>query len=74
MMRSLLLLAAAVALAGCGEKPQVMTSGVRQDTQAFQGTGSAFTAPGWKVGDKTSWESELRARTQNTQNEYSKVN
>jgi hypothetical protein len=33
---------------------------------------AAFTAPGWKVGDKTSWEGEMRARTQYGQNEYTR--
>ena len=27
----------------------------------------------WKVGDKTSWEGEMRARTQYGQNEYTRV-
>ena len=37
----------------------------------FQGTGiAAFTAPGWKPGDKTSWEQQLKTRTQNGQNDY----
>ena len=74
MKRALLLVAAALTLAACGEKPQAMKDNPKQDTPAFQGTGMAFTAPGWKAGDKTSWESQLRTRTQNGQNEYNKVN
>ena len=73
MKRALLLVLAAGALAACGEKPQVL-GGTRQDTAAFQGTGMPFTAPGWAAGDKTSWESQLRTRTQNGQNDYNKVN
>ena len=46
----------------------------RQDAAAFQGTGMAFSAPGWKPGDKTSWEQQLKTRTQNGQNDYAKVN
>ncbi len=61
-------------LSACGEKPQEMSSGVKQDTAAFNGTGSLFIASGWKPGDKTSWESHLKARMQNSQNDYSKAN
>lgn len=73
MMRPVLVLVAAVTLAACGEKPQVL-GGTRQDTASFQGTGMPFTAPGWKAGDKASWEAQLRTRTQNGQNDYNKVN
>lgn len=73
MMRLTLLTAAVMALAACGDKPQ-SASGVKSDTAAFQGTSNAFNAPGWKAGDKTSWEQGLKARMQNSQNEYSKTN
>ena len=74
MMRVLIAVAAVLALIGCGEKPQAMKDNAKQDTAAFQGTGMPFTSPGWKVGDKASWESQLKTRTQNGQNEYTKVN
>jgi outer membrane lipopolysaccharide assembly protein LptE/RlpB len=74
MIRTLALVAAALALAACGEKPQSMKESAKQDTAAFNGTGMPFAAPGWKVGDKTSWEAQLRTRAQNSQNEYNKVN
>ena len=61
-------------LAACGDKPQEMGGAVRQDTAAFNGTGSPFVASGWKQGDKASWEQHLRARAQNSQNDYSKAN
>jgi hypothetical protein len=66
-------LAAAFALSACGEKPQTNSSGVGVDTEAFQGTGKVYAVPGWKQGDKTSWEQQLKTRTQNAQNEYTKV-
>ena len=74
MKHAVLIVAAGLALAACGEKPQSMQGAVKQDTAAFQGTGMPFVAPGWKAGDKTSWESQLKARTQNGQNDYTKVN
>jgi len=74
-MRAILLAAAAVAaLAACTEKPQELGGKVKQDTASFQGTGMPFVAPGWKPGDKTSWEQQLKTRAQNGQNDYVKVN
>lgn len=74
MKRALLMVAAALALAACGEKPQAMKDNPKQDTAAFQGTGMPYAAPGWKAGDKPGWEAQLKARTQNGQNDYNKVN
>jgi hypothetical protein len=65
-------MAALAAVAACGEKPQTL-GGVKSDTAAFQGTGNAFAAPGWTQGDKASWEQGLKARAQNSQNEYTKT-
>ena len=68
-------LAAAVALAAltaCGEKPQT-GAGIRSDAALHAGTGSNFMQPGWKAGDKASWEAQLKARQQNTQNEYPRI-
>lgn len=73
-MRNILTLVALVALlSACGEKAQELGA-TRQDAPAFNGTGKAFVDAGWKQGDKTSWESHLKARGQNSQNEYTKTN
>jgi hypothetical protein len=65
--------AAALGLAACGEKPQIAATG-RADVTPYQGTGvAAFTAPGWKAGDKAAWEQQLKTRAQG-QNDYVKVN
>jgi hypothetical protein len=74
MTRAFILIAAACALVACTEKPQTITSGNRSDVQAFQGPATAFSATGWKPGDKTSWEQQLKTRAQNGQNDYTKVN
>jgi hypothetical protein len=71
---SLFLVLAVLALAACTERPQTIASGGRTDVPAFQGTGTAFAAPGWKPGDRTSWEQQLRTRVQTGQNDYAKVN
>ena len=77
-MKRILSIAIAVAglaaLAACSERPQTLDSGVKVDAQAFQGTGLAYAVPGWKQGDKASWEQHLKVRTQNGQNDYTRVN
>ena len=73
MIRAVLITGVLVALAACTEKPQT-ASGVKSDTASFQGTGLPYVAPGWKQGDKTSWEQQLKTRAQNTQNDYAKAN
>lgn len=65
-------LVALAALSACGEKPQTL-GGRKSDAAAFEGTQNPFVAPGWKPGDKSSWEQGLKARMQNSQNEYSKT-
>ncbi|MEO7128954.1 MAG: hypothetical protein ABI040_08860 [Rhodoferax sp.] len=73
MMRALILIAAVLTLAACGEKPQTLSSGVKLDAAAYTGPASPFTAAGWTPGDKTSWERELKVRTQAGQNEYNRI-
>lgn len=74
-MKTVFLILASVALlAACGETPQGL-GGVKQDAPPHAGTGvAAFTAPGWKPGDKNSWEQKLKTRGQYGQNEYSRSN
>lgn len=62
---------AALVLSGCGEKPQTAAT-KKADTQAWQASGGAFVAEGWKAGDQASWEEQLRNRAQG-QNDYSRV-
>lgn len=75
MMRLVLTTAAVLALVACGEKPQT-AAGVKSDIPAFQGvqgTGNSYNAPGWKAGDKTAWEQQIKTRAQNAQNEYNRI-
>lgn len=76
MKRSLIIasIAGLAALSACSERTQTLDSGVKVDAQAFQGTGMAYAVPGWKQGDKASWEQQLKTRTQNGQNDYTRVN
>ena len=73
---SMLLLAmmAAMTLSACADREQTAAT-PSKDAAPYEGTGVAtFTAPGWKAGDKTAWEQQLKTRMQNGQNEYNKVN
>jgi hypothetical protein len=64
-----------LALAGCSEPSQELHSAAEiGQTPEYTGTGSQFVAPGWTQGDKASWTSEMTARTQRGQNEYTKTN
>ena len=75
MMRVALMIsavAAALCLSACGDKPQ-SAGGVKGDVAPFQGVDNKHAAPGWKAGDKTSWEQALKVRTQNIQNEYTRT-
>lgn len=69
MKQVLMSLMAVAALGACSEHPQAMSVSSK-DTAAYTGTGKAYAAPGWKQGDKASWESGLKARNQYGQNEY----
>jgi hypothetical protein len=46
--------------------------GRASDVAAWQGAQDPFVVPGWKPGDKASWESELQKRAQG-QNEYVRI-
>ena len=73
------LVSALALLAACTEKPQTNAHGVRLDATPWTGTGAkpdtgtAFTAGGWQIGDRSSWEQHLKTRAQN-QNEYNRIN
>ena len=69
---ALVLCGAAIALAACGEK--IAGAAKKADVPAFKGsTGqAAYSANGWKAGDQTAWDQQLRTRTQG-QNEYSRA-
>jgi hypothetical protein len=63
---------AVLALSACGEKPQTGAA-IRTDAAPYAGTGSNFMQPGWKAGDKASWEAQLKARQVYGQNEYTRT-
>ena len=62
-------------LAACGDQPQEMNAaGVKQDPAPYTGVGkSQYVQNGWNAGDKTSWEQQIKARTQYGQNDYTRM-
>ena len=67
------LMVSALAVAGCGERPQEMAGQqFRGSTPSWQGPATAFTAPGWKVGDQASWTQHMQTRAQG-QNEFARI-
>lgn len=73
MKHSLWIIALAALLSACGDKPQALGTH-KHDIAPYNGTGKAFVASGWQPGDKTSWASHMKARTQRGQNDYSRIN
>jgi hypothetical protein len=68
------LAAAGLALAACAEREQT-ASGIKSDAAPYSGTNKQppYMAGGWKPGDRGAWESQLKTRTVNGQNDYAKV-
>jgi hypothetical protein len=73
------ILVAVAAMAGCGEKEQVVVyhQGKYQgkpDTKPWENDpgASLYTTSKWKAGDKSDWEAALKSRNQN-QNEYTRA-
>jgi hypothetical protein len=73
MKRTLWALALLGLVTACSEKPQSATP-TSKDSAPYAGTGKAFVESGWKQGDKASWESHLKARSQYGQNDYTRIN
>jgi hypothetical protein len=71
MMRVFLLATGAALLFGCGEVNQSKTAANtdRGDQKPWQGAQAAYMAPGWKAGNPSEWENQIRTRGQ-LQNEY----
>ncbi len=61
----------ALALASCAEKAQTASAGKKADTKSWELPQRDYAAEGWKGGDQTAWESQMRLRAQG-QNEYSR--
>jgi uncharacterized lipoprotein YehR (DUF1307 family) len=76
-MALLMATAVAVSMAGCGEKAQTLDAGSarKSDAKGWEGVtvGTEYSANGYKAGDKTAWETQLKSRTERGQNEYSHI-
>jgi hypothetical protein len=79
VLAAALVILAATIVSGCGERSQVVVykSGKYQgkpDARPWENEPGAapYTTSKWTAGDKTSWETALRTRSQG-QNEYSRT-
>jgi len=67
-----MLVALAITLAACAEKPQTAQTR-KSDAKPWEGApGDPYSVTGWKAGDQKSWEEQMRIRAQG-QNEYSRA-
>ena len=70
MKAALLIATLALTLVACSEQPQTANSQKRNDAPPYAGASPVFNVADWKAGDKASWESQLKVRTQRGQNDY----
>jgi hypothetical protein len=61
-------------VAGCGggSSPATTSASKSAGQPAWDVAGTPYVAPGWKPGDKASWQEQMTKRAQN-QNEYLRV-
>lgn len=73
VLASVVVVACASLLAGCGEKVQTAQQGERkQDVPAWKGANEAYAAPGFKSSDEAAWQRQINQRAQG-QNEYVRI-
>ena len=73
-MRTFLIVAAAMLLlAACGEAPQDSSGAKKPDDHASKGTNNGYSEPGWKAGDEKAWETQLKNRALRGQDEYQRT-
>jgi len=66
---------ASIGLVACGDQPQEMQGqGIKHDSAPYTGVGkSQYAQDGWKPGDRSSWEQQLKTRAQYGQNDYARM-
>ncbi|MCU0957817.1 MAG: hypothetical protein MUF55_11005 [Hydrogenophaga sp.] len=64
-----------LALVACGDQPQELQGqAIKSDQAPHVGVGqSQYVQGGWKPGDRTSWEQQLKARAVYGQNDYARM-
>jgi hypothetical protein len=65
------LIALSLTLVACSEKGRTVGADAAPYTGP-SGSMATFAAPGWKSGDKTSWEQSMKVRAQYGQNDHSR--
>ena len=69
---ALVVAAATLLLGGCGETPQSAGTRHGETAQAWSGPATGFTAPGWKAGEQSAWDEQIKQRNRG-QNEYARM-
>lgn len=68
--RGLLVAAAAMALAGCGQAPDAVTSsGAKPDQKPYAGADNNYAEKTFTSGDSAGWQKAIKERAQ-SQNDY----
>ena len=69
---TMVLVAVALCASACGEKAQTATPAKKADGKPWDLAQSNSLANGWKGGDQSAWEAQMRTRAQG-QNEYVRI-
>lgn len=64
-----------LALVACGDQPQELQGqAIKSDQAPHVGVGqSQYVQGGWKPGDRTSWEQQIKTRAVYGQNDYARM-
>jgi hypothetical protein len=73
-LRLAVVLGLAAGLTACGQEASMTGSGPKADQKSSAAEDNGYLEKTFPSGDKASWESQLKARAQYGQNDYSRVN
>jgi hypothetical protein len=57
------LMASALTLTACSEKPQGVVAAKKGDEKAYVAADNNYVIKGWTSGDQASWEKQMKARS-----------
>lgn len=57
------LMAYALTLTACSEKPQGVVAAKKGDEKAYVAADNNYVVKGWTSGDQASWEKQMKARS-----------
>ena len=71
MTHASIVLGLALILCACTETPQTVTAR-KADDKPWDNANAGYMVPGYKAGDQTAWEQQIKNRNQG-QNEYART-